>query len=405
MKANWTLTRKSDNVSINQSENHLFVSMKTDKWAFACLRSDVFDCNENKIYKFRIDADGGESDFRLLIQFYKKDCLTDYREKEWFPEERYGYRLYINNGEEVCVPEGMECFDIAAAICTDKDEAVSLGDIEFDYVSEYKPKNVCMCAIRDDTIPREAWDSQMSVTDAYCRKIDEIVEKEHPDVITLTEHFHNMNVRNMSLEDKFITCDSPIIKMISVKAKQHGIYICGSFHILEDGCRYNRALMFDRNGEIIAKYDKNHLTIMEYEMGIKPGNDITYVDTDIGRIGFIICWDMYFPEIMRRYQRKSCDIILCPTRGDARYQNNASAFIAASYVVSSSFGKMNRIYDKNGDVISETNTDGYAVATADINNPTWRARLSVGLYYGYSQNVFMNEMRPETYSELADKVR
>ena len=89
----------------------------------------------------------------------------------------------------------------------------------------------------------------------------------------------------------------------------------------------------------------------------------------------------------------------------ARYQNNASAISAASYVVSSSFGEMNRIYDKNGDVMSETNEDGYAVATADINEPTWRARLSVGLYYGYSKNVFMNEIRPETYSELSDKVR
>ena len=66
---------------------------------------------------------------------------------------------------------------------------------------------------------------------------------------------------------------------------------------------------------------------------------------------------------------------------------------------------MNRIYDKNGDVMSETNDDGYAIATADINKPTWRARLSVGLYYGYSKDVFMNEMRPETYSELCEKVR
>ena len=405
MNANWTLVRKSDNVSTCLSEKCIEVSIKTDKWAFASFESGVFECTENKIYKFCFDGNGDTADLRILIQFYKKENIAVYREKEWFPEDKYGYRLYINDGEEVYVPEGMDCFTVSAVISAKEDAIVTLGNIGFDYVRDYQPKNVCMCSISDDAIPREAWKSQMSVTEVYCRKIDEIVEKEHPDIITLTEHFHNMNVQNMKLEDKFITYDSPIIKMISDKARQHGIYICGSFHILEDGCRYNRAIMFDRKGEMIAEYDKNHLTIMEYEMGIKPGNDIVCVDTDIGRIGFIICWDMYFPEIMRRYQRKECDIILCPTRGNARYQNNASAISAASYVVSSSFGEMNRIYDKNGDVMSETNEDGYAVATADINEPTWRARLSVGLYYGYSKNVFMNEIRPETYSELSDKVR
>ena len=405
MKANWRLIRKSENVSTNQSEKYLEVSVKTDNWAFASFESEVYNCTENKIYKFGFDGNGGGADLRILIQFYKRENLVYYREKEWFPEDVYGYRLYINDGEEVSVPEGMDCFSITAVICSERDATVTLSDIEFDPVRDYQSKNVCMCAITDDAVPREAWVSQLAVTEFYCRKIDEIVEKEHPDVITLTEHFHNMNVQNMKLEDKFITYDSPIIKMISDKAKQHGIYICGSYHILEDGCRRNRAIMFDRKGEMIAEYDKNHLTIMEYEMGIKPGNDIVCVDTDIGRIGFIICWDMYFPEIMRRYQRKKCDIILCPTRGNARYQNNASAISAASYVVASAFGEMNRIYDKNGDVMSETNDDGYAIATADINKPTWRARLSVGLYYGYSKDVFMNEMRPETYSELCEKVR
>lgn len=405
MKANWKLVRKSDNVNVKETQKHLEVSIKTDKWAFASFESDVFDCAEGKIYKFSLDVNGGGSDIRVLIQFYKRENLSIYREREWFPEDVYGYRLYINDGEEVCVPEGMDCFNISAVITTDTDAVITLGDISLDYVRDYKPNNVCMCSITDDAVPREEWVSQMAVTEFYCRKIDEIVAKEHPDVITLTEHFHNMNVQNMTLENKFITYDSPILKMISDKAKQHGIYICGSYHILEDGCRYNRAIMFDRKGEMIAEYDKNHLTIMEYEMGIKPGDDIVCVDTDIGRIGFIICWDMYFPEIMRRYQRKGCDIILCPTRGNAKAQNNASAITAVSYVVSSSFKEMNRIYDKNGDVISETNEDGYAITTVDINKPTWRARLSVGLYYGYSKDVFMNEMRPETYSELCKKVR
>lgn len=403
MKINWKIINKSDNITCSKFDNKLILDINTTAWAHIYLISDTYDCQQNQRYKFSIDSESGTSDFRMLIQFYKKEALPVYESGD-IPEDMYGYRCYVKNGEEVCVPDGMDCFNISVVICARESTKVCLGDIKLEHIGPYQAKNVCMCAICDNIVPKESLSSQIKITEAYCDKIDEIVAKENPDLIVLTEHFHNLGIKNLSDDEKFLTYDSEIIKMISDKAKQHSTYICGNFHILEDNCRYNRSILFDRNGENIAEYTKNHLTIMEYEMGVKPGNEISYIDTDIGRIGFITCWDMFFPEIIRMYYKKGCDILVCPTRGNAKCQNNAASYTGCAYIICSSFDAMNCIFDKAGEVVAEVNEDGYAISTVDLNKQNWRARLSVGLYYGAGENIFINEMRPETYTSLTDRV-
>ncbi|MBE6688161.1 MAG: carbon-nitrogen hydrolase family protein [Ruminococcaceae bacterium] len=403
MDTKWNVIEKNDSVIVEENAGKLLLRMNSDVWSHINLVSNYFDCEQNKIYKINIDADGGKTDFRTLVQFFNKNDLPLYEAGGHIREENYGYRMYVKSGEEVCAPEGMDCFSVSVVVCSDKKEEISLGDVTYEYVKDYQPKNVRICAIGDDVMPREALGSQYDLTMAYCKKIDEIVAKEKPDLIVLTEHFHNMAVRNLTLENRFLPPDSEIIKLISDKAKQHGIYICGSYHILENGCRYNRAILFDRQGKNIAQYDKTHLTIMEYEWGIKRGNEIVCVDTDIGRIGFMICWDVFFPEISRMYFVKGCDILVLPTRGNARCQNNAAAFTSASYIVAAAYAPDTTcIFDKNGDVVDEAGERGYTIATVDINKPRWRARLSVGLYYGEGKDVFMNERRPDIYDVLSE---
>jgi len=62
---------------------------------------------------------------------------------------------------------------------------------------------------------------------------------------------------------------------------------------------YNTAPVIDPRGEVIARYRK-HYPFLPYEKGVSAGEDFVVFDVPgAGRIGLIICYDMWFPEIVR----------------------------------------------------------------------------------------------------------
>ena len=388
----WEILEIGDGTTVSENGGKTNIDMVAPIWEHVYLKSNRFPCEEKKVYKIKIDADKGKSDCRTLIQMYGESGRSMDK-----------YRLYIETEDTFTVPEDITSFDITAVITTREDTKVSLGEISYEYLEEYKPHNVRLCSISDAMISWTAKkETQHDIMMEYVKLIDKVVEKEHPDLIVLTEHFHNMCEPPLALKDKFVDYDNEVVTLIADKAKQHGIYISGSFHILENGCRYNRALLFDRKGEIIAEYDKTHLTIMEYEMGVVPGDKIVTVDTDIGRLGFVICWDIWFPGLLDLYYKAGVDILINPTRGDGRPQANAASYTSGCYVVSSAYQEMNRIQNKLGKSIDECGRKGYAVATVDIKEPAWVPHLSVGSYCGEGRNIFRKERRPEMYGPLSE---
>jgi len=140
--------------------------------------------------------------------------------------------------------------------------------------------------------------------------------------------------------------------LLSGLAKELNIYIIGgSIPEAENGYIYNTCYIFDKNGNIIGKHRKMHLFDVEIENGIvfkesdtlKSGNSITVVDTEYGKIGVAICYDIRFPEIMRLMALQGAKIIVVPaafnmTTGPAHWHSlgkiraldNQVFFIAAS---------------------------------------------------------------------------
>ena len=391
-KTTWNIVATYEGrVTTNEVQGKLLTEFKTDMWTRIWFRSDKFPCQENKKYKISIDACPGNTKVKYLVNWYD---ATGYRK----------YRSYMEKEAVVTAPESVVEFTIDVLFHTDKDAVCTLGDVCFEVVGEYEPKKVRMLAI-SNTLVEGRNGTHESTIDAYCEEIDRIAAKEKPDLIVLTEHWHNMTNPPMALEDKFVTYDHPAVTRIAEKAKKYGCYISGSWHILENGNRYNRALLFDRNGEIIAKYDKIHLTIMEFEMGVTPGNESVVVETDIGRIGFVICWDIWFPEMGQLLYKDNCDIIVNPTRGWGDPQANAISYVTGAYVASSEHLRMTRIQDKSGSSIDTVGDKHYAVATVDINEPWWQRALSIGEGHGEGRNIYKYERREDMYMPLTEEFR
>ncbi|KAK9852129.1 hypothetical protein WJX84_012139 [Apatococcus fuscideae] len=104
-------------------------------------------------------------------------------------------------------------------------------------------------------------------------------------------------------------------------AKQHGVtLVAGSMPEKHAGNLYNTCLVFDCRGQQLARFRKMHLfdinipgkiTFRESDT-LTAGENIAVVDTEAGRLGLGICYDIRFPELAMIYARQGVQLILYP---------------------------------------------------------------------------------------------
>ena len=83
---------------------------------------------------------------------------------------------------------------------------------------------------------------------------------------------------------------------------------------------YNTSFVFDRNGRELARHRKVHLFDIDVKGGqrffesetLKAGNEITVFDTEFGKMGLLICFDIRFPEICRLMALKGAKVLFAP---------------------------------------------------------------------------------------------
>ena len=163
--------------------------------------------------------------------------------------------------------------------------------------------------------------------------IDESVSK-NADFIVLPEMF-NCPYSN----DKFIEYgeeekNSYTLNKISLLAKKNNVYIlAGSIPEKDNGKLYNTSYLFDKAGNIIAKHRKMHLfdidvkgkiTFKESDV-LTAGDSFTIAETDFGKIGIGICYDIRFPELARVMVENGALILFYPgafnmTTGPAHWE-------------------------------------------------------------------------------------
>jgi predicted amidohydrolase len=62
---------------------------------------------------------------------------------------------------------------------------------------------------------------------------------------------------------------------------------------------YNTAPLYDRQGNLVHTYEKNELFEPELESGASPGIGYKVFETDFAKLGFMTCYDSWFPETAR----------------------------------------------------------------------------------------------------------
>lgn len=111
------------------------------------------------------------------------------------------------------------------------------------------------------------------------------------------------------------------ISMLAETAAAKRVYIFGgSIPEQEDGRIYNTCFIFGPDGKLLAKHRKTHLFDVELNEGISfkesavlsPGDGVTVVDTEYGKIAALICYDIRFPEMARAATLKGAVLLLVP---------------------------------------------------------------------------------------------
>ena len=135
--------------------------------------------------------------------------------------------------------------------------------------------------------------------------------KYNSDVLVLPEtwntgFFPKENLTELSCKD-----GDEVKSHIGTLAKQYGVNIvAGSVSNVRDGKVFNTAMVFDRDGECIAEYDKTHLfTPMGEDDYYTCGDHLCRFELDGVKCGIIICYDVRFPELTRSLALQGLDML------------------------------------------------------------------------------------------------
>ena len=106
------------------------------------------------------------------------------------------------------------------------------------------------------------------------------------------------------------------------EARQQMLRLSGDLQVVVVGSsleragnqHFNRAVIMDR-GEELGTYRKVHLFSPNAENRlISPGSEPLVVDTSVGRMGVVICYDIRFPELVRYYFQENAELLVVPAQ-------------------------------------------------------------------------------------------
>lgn len=180
---------------------------------------------------------------------------------------------------------------------------------------------------------------QLGVCDDKSVNLNQAVEnigkvaREGADIAVLGEMFlcpYDNESFVLNAEDR---CGAAV-SALSRAAESSNVYVIGgSIPLRENGRLYNASFVFNRKGEIIACHKKIHMFDIDVEGGqsfkesatFSAGDSVTEFETEFGRMGLCICFDMRFPELARIMTLDGAKCVFAPaafnmTTGPAHWE-------------------------------------------------------------------------------------
>lgn len=257
-------------------------------------------------------------------------------------------------------------------------------DIRLEEIPKPGPRNVTVAAVRYRP-------GKSSGREENIRLFTEMVEKQIPgnvDLILLPEGMTIVGTGAKYADVAEPVPGGPTTKALSELAKKRKAWIVAGVYERESNVIYNTAILVDREGRYAGKYRKVYLPREEIEGGLTPGDDYPVFQTDFGRVGIMICWDVQFTDPARALALKGAELILLPIWDGNLTLTHARAIENSVFLAASSYGMPSLILDPMGETIAASKANGTAaLATIDLN------RRYEWDWLGEMRGRFMREVR------------
>jgi len=205
-----------------------------------------------------------------------------------------------------------------------------------------------------------------------------------------------------------------VIENIAKKTKVHIVFGMPELSKKTQATIYNTAVLVGPKG-FIGKYRKMYLpthSVFEEKRYFRPGYQTAVFDTKLGKIGLIICYDIFFPEVSRLTRLKGAQLIVCisaspstrrtffETLTVARAMEN-TAFLAYVNLVGIEDGLQfwggSRLVGPNGKILVQAKYDEEDLVMCDVDYADIRP---VETFV-----PTLRDLRPELFDELKNQAK
>ncbi len=139
--------------------------------------------------------------------------------------------------------------------------------------------------------------------------------KQKPTLIALPEYFTVPNCMGDFTDAQKIsqeTCEKTLNFLKKISVELGDTYLLGGSVLEEDKGKYYNTSTLWANGSLLAKYKKINPIAAEVKAGVARGNQPIVVNTDIGKIGLLVCADSFDPELVKCTAKLGAEILSLP---------------------------------------------------------------------------------------------
>jgi predicted amidohydrolase len=222
-------------------------------------------------------------------------------------------------------------------------------------------------------------------------------------------------VRDTAYELAELVPSGPSVHQIEEVAKQENMHVI--FGMIEKSAEatavlHNTAVLIGPNG-YVGKYQKMYLpthSVFEEKRYFRPGYSVPVFETEIGKLGMLICYDVYFPEITRLLSIRGAGLVVCISASPSVRRGFFETLTAARAIENTVFLAFvnlagiedglqfwggSRIIGPSGSLISQAKYDEEDLITARINySDLTRAQAWVPT---------LRDLRPEIFNSLKEE--
>ncbi|MBN2303359.1 MAG: carbon-nitrogen hydrolase family protein [Anaerolineae bacterium] len=129
-----------------------------------------------------------------------------------------------------------------------------------------------------------------------------------PELFNTGYEYHE---RNYALAESI---EGETVSWMKTQAAQHGVHLVGTLLMVDGPDIYNTAPLIAPDGRL-WRYDKHYVPLWERAY-FRSGHHLTVADTDLGKLGMLICWDQMHPDLWAQYAGQVDAVVIMSCPGD-----------------------------------------------------------------------------------------